>query len=81
MTRYQDHSHPPSVRPAIESGVNFERIRELMAETPISSLHRIWGERPAYMDLRNIDVRAMTVEEAGELAALHGIKLPDILAV
>ena len=77
----RDHFHPPSLRPATEAGANFSRIEALVTATPLSSLHRIWGERPNYMNLRNVDVRDMTVEEAGELAALHGLKLPDILAV
>jgi hypothetical protein len=41
----------------------------------------VWGASSHYVDLCKLGTHQMTLEEAGELAALHGLKLPDLFAV
>jgi hypothetical protein len=61
--------------------MHFERVKQLAEATPTSALCEAWGACPEYVNLCKIGVHNMTVSEAGELAALHGMKLPDILGV
>jgi hypothetical protein len=61
--------------------MQFERVFQLAHATPTAALCEAWGAVPEYVDLCKIGVQNMTIQEAGELAALHGLKLPDILAV
>lgn len=61
--------------------MRFQRVVELANATPTSVLCEAWGESPEYVELRKIGVQQMTLGEAGDLAAVHGLKLPDILAV
>lgn len=62
-------------------GMRFERVAELARETPTSVLCEAWGAGHHYVELCKLRVHEMTIEEAGELAAVHGLRLPDILAV
>jgi len=59
----------------------FERVKELTEATPTEALCEAWGAVPDYVSLSRLRVQGLTVEEAGDLAALHGLTLPDILAV
>ena len=61
--------------------MRFERVQELAAATPTGVLCDAWSASPEYVELCKVAVRRMTLEEAGELAAVHGLTLPDILAV
>lgn len=61
--------------------MQFERVTELANSTPTGVLCEAWSACPEYVALCKISVRDMTVREAGELAALHGMTLPDILSV
>lgn len=61
--------------------MQFERVTELVNTTPTGILCEAWSASPEHVELRKSAVHQMTVEEAGDLAALHGLKLPDILAV
>lgn len=61
--------------------MHFERVARLANETPTGVLCEAWGAVPEYVELCKMGVRNMTVGEAGELAAIHGLTLPDILAV
>ena len=59
----------------------FQRVVELANATPTSVLCETWGASPEYVELCKTAARHITIDEAGDLAALHGLKLPDILAV
>jgi hypothetical protein len=61
--------------------MHFERVNQLANVTPIDVLCAAWGSTPEYAHLRKASVHSMTVQEAGELAAIHGMTLPDILGV
>lgn len=61
--------------------MQFERIAELANATPTAMLCEAWGACTEYVILCKASVRDMTIQEAGELAALHGMTLPDILSV
>lgn len=61
--------------------MSFKQVINLVNATPTGALCEAWGACPEYVTLCKIGVHNMTVREAGELAALHGLKLPDILAV
>jgi len=61
--------------------MQFQRVKELADATPTETLCELWDACPTYVELSRIRVRNMTVEEVGELAALHGLTLPDILTV
>lgn len=61
--------------------MQFERIVSLANVTPISVLCDAWAvDREAVMSRRNVAV-PMSVREAGDLAALHGLLLEDVLSV
>lgn len=64
-----------------EERMQFERVEALARETPTSVICEAWGASRHYVELCKLRVREMTIEEAGDLADLHGLKLPDILAV
>jgi hypothetical protein len=59
----------------------FERVKELAEATPTEALCEAWGVGPDYVSLSRLRVQGLTVEEAGELARLHGLTLPDILVL
>lgn len=61
--------------------MKFERITELANNTPVAELCAVWGATPEQVEQRKTAVACMTLVEAGELAAVYGLKLPDILAV
>lgn len=61
--------------------MHFERVRQLANTTPTDVLCKAWGACPDYVNLCKRGVHNMTVQEAGELAAIHGLTLPDILGV
>lgn len=61
--------------------MEFQRVKALAEATPTGDLCDAWGATVDYVETAKMLVRSMTVEEAGELAALHGLTLPDILAV
>ena len=61
--------------------MHFERVKELADATPTEALCEAWGACPDYVKLSRLRVQGLTVEEAGELAALHGLTLPDLLAI
>lgn len=82
----RDYLHSPSIRETSEVAknhgkMNLVRVEDFLNATPVSALRRAWGARIGYLDPRSIDASQLTVEEAGELAAIYGLKLPDILAV
>lgn len=62
-------------------GMGFERVAQMVKETPTSVLCDVWGASPEYVQLCRMAPHHMTVHEVGELAAANGMKLPDILAV
>lgn len=61
--------------------MHFQRVIELANATPTSVLCEAWGESAEYVATRQRSEHPMTLQEAGDLAAVHGLKLPDILAV
>jgi hypothetical protein len=61
--------------------MRFELLTKLANDTPTSVLCDVWGASSHYVDLCKLGTHQMTLEEAGELAALHGLKLPDLFAV
>lgn len=61
--------------------MRFERVLELAKATPTSVLCEAWGASPEYVNLCKIAAHHMTLQEAGDLAAAHGLELPDILGV
>lgn len=61
--------------------MRFERVRELAAATPTGVLCEAWSACPEYVELCKVAVHRMTLDEAGQLAAVHGLTLPDILAI
>lgn len=61
--------------------MSFDRITELINATPTAVLCEAWDACPEYVTLCKLGAQNMTVQEAGELAARHGLTLPDILAV
>lgn len=61
--------------------MQFERLVEVASGTPTSVLCEAWGANHHYVELCKLRVNQMTLEEAGDLAALHGMKLPDIFGV
>jgi phenylalanyl-tRNA synthetase alpha subunit len=61
--------------------MRFDRVLEIANATPTSVLCEAWGASPEYVELCKIGVQHMTLSEAGDLASVHGLKLPDILGV
>lgn len=61
--------------------MSFERVTELVNSTPTAVLCEAWGACPEYVTLCRLGAHNMTIQEAGELADLHGLTLPDIIAV
>lgn len=61
--------------------MRFERALELVKATPTSVLCEAWGASPSYVASRKRAEHPMSLREAGDLAELHGMTLPDILAV
>ena len=61
--------------------MDFESIVALARDTPDSDLRAAWGTSPAATTSRKTGKRPMTIREVGALAELHGMKLPDILAI
>lgn len=61
--------------------MRFQHVIELANATPTSVLCEAWGASPEYVELCKIAAHQMTLEEAGDLAAVHGLKLPDLFAV
>lgn len=61
--------------------VDFQRVRELAENTPTAALCEAWDASPDYVRVLRHAPRQMTIQEAGRLAALHDLTLPDILAV
>lgn len=61
--------------------MQFARLTELVHTTPSAELCEAWGASPGYVSLVRARTSNMTVQEAGELAAIHGLTLPDILSV
>jgi transcriptional regulator of met regulon len=59
--------------------MQFERVVELANATPTSVLCEAWEATPEDVDLLKSRVQHMTLSQAGELAAVNGLKLPDIL--
>jgi hypothetical protein len=60
--------------------MHFERAIQLAADTPADVLGEAWGLSPRRVSDRTQSKRPMTIREAGALAALHGLKLEDVLA-
>ena len=61
--------------------MHFQRAKELAEKTPTHTLCEVWGLSVEDVEASRLRIHEVTVEDAGELAALHGLKLPDILAV
>ena len=61
--------------------MQFECTVELAKATPTDVLCEVWGATAAEVLSRKSGKKTMTIVEAGALAELHGLKLPDILAV
>jgi len=61
--------------------MRFERTVELAKATPTGVLCEVWGATAAEVNSRKSGEQIMTISEAGALADLHGMKLPDILSV
>jgi hypothetical protein len=60
--------------------MEFERVKELTRTTPTAALCEAWGLNPGQVSELTQSKRPMTIREAGALAALHGMKLEDVLA-
>lgn len=61
--------------------MHFQRAKELAENTPTHILCEAWGLSVEGVELSRLRVHQLTVEQAGELAALHGLTLPDILVL
>lgn len=61
--------------------MRFQRVLELAKTTPTSVLCDAWGASPEYVASRKSAAHTMTIQEVGDLAAVYGLKLPDVLAV
>ena len=61
--------------------MHFQRAKELADNTPTHALREAWGLSAEGVEMARQQIHQLTVEEAGDLAALHGLTLPDILAV
>ena len=60
--------------------MHFERVHKLANATPPDALCAAWGLNLGQVAERTQNKRPMTIREAGALAALHGMKLEDVLA-
>lgn len=60
--------------------MDFQRVRELAQGTPTEVLCEAWDASPEYVSVLRYAPRQMTVQQAVDLAAAHGLTLPDILA-
>lgn len=61
--------------------MHFGTAIALAAATPTGALCEAWEVTPEYVAGRKSGESPMTLREAGDLAALHGLLLEDVLSV
>lgn len=61
--------------------MKFEGALELAKATPTATLCDAWGASPEHVASRKLSAHPMTIQEAGALAEIHGMRLLDILSI
>jgi hypothetical protein len=59
--------------------MHFGTVIALVNATPTGELCEAWEVTPEHVALRKSGESPMTLREAGDLAALHGLLLEDVL--
>lgn len=61
--------------------MQFQQAAKMVRDTSTDVLCEAWGVGPDHVQQRREAPHEMTIQEAGSLAAVHGLLLPDVFAV